>query len=52
MPVRRKKDSKGVYYQWGSGAKYYVKDHPNARARALAAAQGQAAYAHGYRKKK
>jgi hypothetical protein len=52
MPVRRRKDAKGAYYQWGdSGKKYrYTPGDKDSRARAKRGAtrQGQAAHAHGY----
>ncbi len=45
MPVHRGKDSNGVYYRWGKhGKKYRGRDAAN-----KAAAQGRAAFAHGYR---
>jgi hypothetical protein len=53
MPVRRRQDSKGPYYQWGdSGRKYrYTPGNASSRNRARQAAtrQGQAARARGYR---
>jgi hypothetical protein len=53
MPVRRRQDSKGPYYQWGdSGRKYRYKPGDKAsrdRARQGATRQGQAAHARGYR---
>lgn len=45
MPVHKRRDSKGVYYQWGGhGKKYRGKD-----AKAKAEKQGRAAYANGYK---
>ncbi|MDD4987130.1 MAG: hypothetical protein PHQ43_15440 [Dehalococcoidales bacterium] len=45
MPVRKGRDSRGVYYQWGkSGKKYRGKG-----AKSRASKQGRAAYASGYR---
>lgn len=45
MPVRRGKDTRGHYFQWGEGKKYYF-DPDNlrsaARARNRASKQGQA----------
>ena len=53
MPVRRGKDSKGSYYQWGSKGKkyYYSSNNPSSRERAKnkASKQGRAAHASGYR---
>jgi hypothetical protein len=53
MSVRRRRDRKGPYYQWGdSGRKYrYTARDPRSRERAKqhATKQGQAAHAHGYR---
>jgi hypothetical protein len=53
MPVKRGKDSKGSYYQWGdSGKKYhYTAGDKSSReqAREKAARQGRAARASGYR---
>ena len=47
MPVKRGRDSKGTYYQWGnSGKKYRGKG-----AKAKAERQGRAAYANGYKGK-
>lgn len=51
MPVKRKQDDKGLYYQWGSGKKYYYPAGDSIkreRARKRAEAQGRAAYASGY----
>lgn len=53
MPVKRKDDSKGPYYQWGQhGKKYRFK--PNNKisrkiAKDKAQRQADAAYANGYR---
>lgn len=56
MPIRRKTDSRGTYYQWGNrGAHYYYTPGNKAsrdRAYNRAARQAGAAYAHGYREKK
>ena len=53
MPVRRRQDAKGPYYQWGDhGRKYrYTVGDKASRDRAKQGAtrQGQAAHAHGYR---
>lgn len=53
MPVRRKRDSKGPYYQWGkSGKKFYYKaGNESSRKRALKKAkeQAKAIYASGYK---
>jgi short-subunit dehydrogenase len=53
MPVRRRHDNKGPYYQWGDhGRKYrYSPGDKDSRERAKRGAtrQGQAAHAHGYR---
>jgi hypothetical protein len=53
MPVQRKKDSEGPYYQWGnSGKKYHYEAGNKAsreRAKNKATKQGQAARASGYR---
>ena len=52
MPVHRRKDSKGPYYQWGeSGKKYrYEAGEKSSRERAKKQAekQGRAARASGY----
>jgi hypothetical protein len=52
MPVKRGRDKKGPYYQWGdSGKKYhYAAGDKDARERAKqrASRQGQAAHARGY----
>lgn len=52
MPVRRGRDSKGPYYQWGEHGKRY-RYEPGDRdgrekAKRAAAKQGQAAHARGY----
>lgn len=59
MPVRKGKDSEGVYFRWGQqGKKYYVKDYitdacdyacAELKAKKKALAQGRAAFAAGYR---
>ncbi|MGH8986563.1 MAG: hypothetical protein ACRDY6_22210 [Acidimicrobiia bacterium] len=53
MPVRRSRDRKGPYYQWGdSGKRYHYRaGDPRSRDRAKeqATRQGHAAHAHGYR---
>jgi hypothetical protein len=52
MPVKRGRDSKGPYYQWGSQKKYHYKPGDEAarkRAKRKAEKQGQAARASGYR---
>ena len=52
MPVHHGKDSKGPYYQWGSGKKYhYTTKNKKSRseARRKASRQGRAAYAGGYK---
>jgi hypothetical protein len=53
MPVRRRKDAQGPYYQWGDhGKKYRYKPGDKAgreRAKQGATRQGQAARARGYR---
>jgi hypothetical protein len=51
MPVKRGKDSKGSYYQWGSQKKYYYtvgNKQARARAKNKAEKQGQAIRAAGY----
>ena len=52
MPVHRRTDSKGTYYQWGGSGKKYYYTSGNARSRTVAknkaAKQGRAAYASGY----
>jgi len=52
MPIFRKKDSDGPYYQWGNrGAKYhYISGNKRSREIAYqkAARQAGAAHAHGY----
>jgi hypothetical protein len=53
VPVRRRKDAKGPYYQWGDhGRKYRYTPGDEAgreRAKQGATRQGQAARARGYR---
>ena len=52
MPVKNGKDSKGNYYQWGSGKKYYYtagNKSSRERAKRNAGKQGEAAYANGYK---
>ena len=52
-PAKRGKDSKGHYYRWGGGQKYYYKPGNKAsreRARKKAYKQAQAAFASGYEK--
>lgn len=55
MPIYRRKDSNGPYYQWGNSGKkyYYTPNNKSSRelARKKAVKQAQAAYAGGYRKK-
>lgn len=55
MPIHRKKDSHGTYYQWGnSGKKYYYKTgNKKSRENAFKKArmQEKAIYASGYRGK-
>lgn len=55
MPIERKTDTKGSYYQWGSrGKKYYYKPGSGmSRNRAYnnALKQAIAAYANGFREK-
>jgi hypothetical protein len=48
MPVQRKQDSKGAFYQWGeSGAKYhYTAGDAESRKKAMKKAQKQGAAAH------
>lgn len=52
MPVQRKKDGDGPYYQWGdSGKKYHYEagdDASRKKAKKKAEKQGQAAHASGY----
>lgn len=52
MPIRRSKDSKGPYYQWGeSGKKYHytARDEESRKeAKEKARKQGRAARAAGY----
>ena len=55
MPVHRRRDTKGPYYQWGNhGKKYYyrsnnVRSRENAKSKANL--QGRAAHASGWRGK-
>ncbi len=53
MPVRRRRDAKGPYYQWGDhGRKYRYTPRDSAsraQAKRRATQQGQAAHARGYR---
>jgi hypothetical protein len=53
VPVRRREDSKGPYYQWGDhGRKYRYTPGDKAsrdRAKQGATRQGEAAHAHGHR---
>lgn len=53
MPVSRKQDSKGPYYQWGSkGAKYHYSSGNEAarkRAKHKAIIQGEAIKSKGYK---
>lgn len=53
MPVRRSKDSKGPFYQWGdSGKKYHYEagiEQSRENAKKKAEKQGRAARAAGYR---
>ncbi|HEY5891242.1 MAG TPA: hypothetical protein VIW94_11175 [Acidimicrobiia bacterium] len=52
MPVRRKEDKEGPYYQWGDSGKKYRYQPGDKKSRATAKAkatkQGQAAHAAGY----
>jgi hypothetical protein len=52
MPVKRGKDNKGPYYQWGDSGKKYHYESGNQksreRAKDKAQKQGQAAHAAGY----
>jgi len=49
MPIKKAKDSKGKYYQWGNhGKKYYTKQYGDARARKKAERQARAIYSSGY----
>lgn len=52
MPVKRSKDSKGPYYQWGEKGKKYHYESGDAgsrqKAKEKAVKQGQAARASGY----
>lgn len=53
MPIQRRQDKKGVYYQWGNhGHKYYF--NPASKVSTLSAhqrayLQAKAAFANGYR---
>lgn len=53
MPVRRKEDGDGPYYQWGESGKKYHYEAGNKKSREQAKKkaekQGQAARASGYR---
>lgn len=52
MPVKTGKDDKGCFAQWGGQKKYYYKcgdKEAKANAKSKAEAQGQAAYASGYK---
>lgn len=52
-PAKRGKDSKGPYYRWGNGKKYYYKagnKKSREAARKKAYGQAKAAFASGYRK--
>lgn len=53
MPVRRKQDSKGPYYQWGDSGKKYRYQTGNKKerekAKGKAENQGRAIRASGYR---
>ena len=55
MPVHRRQDSNGPYFQWGNHGKkyYYIANNKRSRelAKEKAAKQGRAAYAAGYRGK-
>lgn len=55
MPIFRRRDADGPFYQWGDrGAKYhYISGNKRSREFAYnkAAKQAGAAYAHGYRGK-
>jgi len=52
MPIHRKVDKNGTYFQWGErGAKYYYKTGDKVSreaARKKAERQARAAYSHGY----
>lgn len=52
MPVRRRKDSRGPYYQWGDNGKKYRYRSGNkssrVKAKEKAQRQGRAARASGY----
>jgi len=52
MPTQRGQDSKGPYYQWGSGKKYYYEagnEESRKRAKEKADRQGRAVRSSGYR---
>lgn len=52
MPVKRGKDSKGPYYQWGDQKKYYYKagsEKSRERAKKRAREQGRAVRASGWK---
>jgi len=52
MPIHRGKDSKGLYYQWGSRTKYYYTcNNKKSRDKAYekSARQARAIYASGYK---
>lgn len=55
MPINRKKDTKGYYYQWGNHGKkyYYTANNPRSRdmAKSKAVKQAQAVYSSGYKEK-
>ena len=52
MPIHRRKDSEGPYYQWGDSGKKYHYEAGNEKSRKAAKAkaekQAQAAHAAGY----
>jgi len=55
MPIRRGKDKKGCFYQWGGRKKYYYKcgsKNAAARAKKKAEAQAKAIYSSGWREPK
>ena len=50
MPIRLKKDKKGLYYQWGeTGAKYYVSEYGKEKALEKAREQERAIRASGWK---
>ena len=54
MPTKSGKDSKGSYYQWGNGKKFYYQagdKESREEAKEKADKQGRAVYASGYKKK-